>query len=786
MTLTPPSSDVAFGPLLRTLRERAGFTQEELAEKAGLSAYAVSALERGRRQRPYPHTVRSLAEALGASAEERAGLLAALPRRTDAAVPSQLAESPDPKPTDDERPTLSVSALAPATRLIGREAEIAEVARLLTDRTTRLVTLTGAGGVGKTRLAAAAADRAAAAFPDGVTLLALAPLSDAADVLPMLARAVQCPVTSGPDLVDRLAEHLAPLRALVVLDNLEHLLDVAEHVGVLVARCAGLSVLVTSRASLRVRGEVELAVHPLPLPDGDDASVVRDAPAVEVFAERARAVSPGFTVTAANASAVAAICRQLAGIPLALELAASRMRFLDAQSLLARLDDAMSRAGGRDLPPRQRTMAATFDWSYDLLAPDEQQLLRVLSVFHGGATLDAIEAVAGGEDVLPLLEALVEHSLVVVTSDEEGTPRFGMLAPIAQSAAARMTADEARAVRDAHAAWCLAFAERAGPEYLAAHQVTWLDRVAREDANLAAAFAWVLETGDGNTAGRIGWALWLDWWMRGRLTEGERYMLAALSLDLDPGVRVHATLTAACMAFAQGNLDAADERWRAGVELANALNDVIARGQTTAGVGLVALARGDIAEAERCFMQSSRDLDRPGVYAEWLHSLVQTWLGTVHMLRGDLAGARQHAELGLASARARGDRLTAYIALFNLSQVALLEGAHDVARQHLYEGIRLTQETRDLANLSYFLDALAVIESESGDPTRVPVLVGAAEAAREAVGSAVYGYYRPDMERHARAVASAREHVGADTFDDALDTGRSLTPEESITYALTD
>ena len=790
----PPSSSETgtFGARLRTLREAAGLTQEELAERAGLTSYAVSALERGRRQRPYPHTVRCLADALGAGNEERAMLLSSVPRR---AVPAQ-ASGPGPDAVGSPSPVAAVPAPRRAalpmatTRMLGRENEIAALRTLLLEQDRRLVTLTGTGGVGKTRLATSVAAEVASHFPDGVAVVSLAPLADASSVLPAIALAVGSAAVEGPEGDRLLTEHLHPLRYLLVLDNLEHLLAAAEEVADLVAQCPRLVVLVTSRAPLRVRDETEFAVQPLAVPSEavQDPADVAACPAVAMFVERARAVSPAFEVVPDNALAVAALCRRLAGIPLALELAAARIRFLNPQALLSRLDEAMARAGGPDLPARQRTLRATFDWSYDLLAPAEQRLLRLLSVFAGGCTLDAVEAVSAATDetepVLSSLEVLVEHSLVVVTTDPDGSPRFGLLEPVAQYARSRQSDAEQARLRAAHAACYLGLAELAAPEYLGADQVAWLDRSERDDANLTAAITFAVRTGDGDTAGRLCWALWLFWWLRGRVLLGRRLAEEALTLEQEPQVRASTTLTAACMAFALGDLESADVRWRRAEQMALAGDDPYITAGGTAGVGLVALAQGDLGLAQEQFLRSLPYADGQGVYGDWLQSLVHVWLGTVHMVQGDLDSAVADVRRGLQSARRRGDRLTAYVALFNLSQVAHAQGDHETAQQHLHEGIRLTQETGDLANLVYLLEALAIVEAATGEPHRVAVLIGAAEAVREIAGTQVYGYYKPDEALLAASAEQARALLGEDVYGDTVDAGRTLTPDEAVRYAL--
>jgi predicted ATPase len=679
----------------------------------------------------------------------------------------------------------------PVTRLLGRDRELTALRELVLSGEQRLITLTGTGGVGKTRLAGELAHSLADVFADGAAVVSLAPLSDPGAVLPAVARAVGCAVGEGPEAEQQLADHLAPLRLLLVLDNLEHLLAAAQQIAALVSRCPRTVVLVTSRAPLRVRGEAEFPVQPLAVPQagGDDPTALASCPAVEVFVDRARAVSPGFSVTADNAGPVADLCRRLAGIPLALELAAARLRFLNPQALLARLDEAMARAGGPDLPARQRTLQATFDWSYDLLDGQEQALLRLLSVFAGGCGLEAVEelcAVLGRrEPVLPLLEVLVEHSLVVVGTDSEGAPRFSLLEPVAQYARSRQDPAEARATRAAHAAVQLARAERAAPEYLAADQVVWFDRAEREDADCVAAITWSLDTGDAETAGRLGWALWLFWWSRGRVLTGRRLMERALQGEQSARVRWQTRNTAAAMAFALGDVPGAGEHWRAARELARSLDDPLALSQSTAGVALVLLASDDLDGAEEQLRASLPGLHLDDAHADWLASLVHVWLGTVLVLRGELDGAAASVQSGLAAARRRGDRLTAYIALYNLSLIALARGELEVAREHLHEGVRLTQETGDLANLGYLLESLAVVEGARGEQHRTAVLLGAAEAVREAAGAWVYGYYKPDASLREAAAATALAALGDDVYGDTVDAGRGLTPDEAVTYVLT-
>jgi len=769
-------AEQGLGSLLRALREAAGLSQEELAERAGLSSHAVSALERGTRTRPYPHTLRSLADALEADDADRAALIAAVPaRRRTASGPGDTAVS-----------TRAQDLPEPATALVGRDVEVARVSALL--RGSRLVTLTGTGGVGKTRLALAAAKAVGARFADGARLVELAPLLDPAAVLPAIADAIEAGPVVDDDHVRAIADRLRDRQLLLVLDNFEHLLAAAPDVAAVISSVPGLTVLATSRAPLRVRGEAEVTVEPLGLP-GKDGEDIDEAASVRLLLERARAVSPDWGSDPDDAAAVAAICVRLAGVPLALELAAARARLLDPVSLLDRLDDAVE-AGARDLPERQRTMRATLDWSYGLLDAEEQALLRLLSVFVGGFRLDDLEAVAAAQrswsvDPLALLAGLSEHSLVTVDPGAGASRRFRLLEPVGQYARDRLyDAGEAPAAYSVHLDHYLALAELAAPHYQDGEQVEWLARIDAEHPNLSAAAERGLAAGEATRVARLAWALWMYWWLRGHHAQGRRLAEAALGHDLPGEIRPRAELAAATMSFAMDDIPASRAWWLLAREHAGEGGDLVAQANSTAGVGLSDLAVGDLAAARSCFDQAAPLAEEAGPAGDWTAGLTHVWTGTVALLSGDPDAAAAHIELGLASGTRRGDRLTMYVARYNLSQVELARGDHAAARAHLDAGMRLSLKTGDHANLAYFLDAMAVLEAAEGIHARVPLLHGAAQGIREVVGARGYGFYRPDPEAGSAAEAEARAHLGADRYDDALDVGRGLAPEEAVALAL--
>ena len=766
----------AFGSLLRALREGAGLSQEELAVRAGLSSHAVSALERGARTRPYPHTIRSLADALDAGDADRAALIAAVPaRRRTSSGPGDAAASPRTKDLPE-----------PATALLGRDAEAARVSELL--RSSRMVTLTGTGGVGKTRLALAVAKEVRARFADGVCWVELAPLLDPDAVLPAVADAIDAgPVVDG-DHASAIADRLRDRQLLLVLDNFEHVLAAAPDVAGVIQSAPGLSVLATSRAPLRVRGEAEFAVDPLGLP-GQEEKPGEQPASVRLLLERARAVSPGWGDAEGDRASVEATCVRLAGVPLALELAAARARLLDPATLLDRLDDAVE-AGARDLPERQRTMRATLDWSYGLLAPDEQALLRLLSVFVGGFRIDDLESVAASHegwstDPLALLANLSEHSLVTADPGAGPSRRFRLLEPVGQYARDRLLEEgEEKTAYAAHLDHYLSLSERAAPHYQDGEQVEWLARIDAEHPNLTAAAERGLAAGQTTLVARLSWALWMYWWLRGHHAHGRRLAEATLAHDLPDDVRPRAELAAATMSFAMDDIPASRRWWLQAEEHALVGSDLLAQANSTAGVGLAALAMGDLAAARECFDRAAPLAERAGPPGDWTAGLTHVWTGTVALLSGDLDGAAAHIERGLDSANRRGDRLTMYVARFNLSQVELARGNHAEARHHLDAGMRLSLKTGDHANLAYFLDAMAVLEAAEGTHSRVPLLHGAAQGIREVVGARGYGFYRPDPEAAAAAESEAQAHLGADRYDDALDVGRGLRPEEAVSLAL--
>ncbi|HEY8598131.1 MAG TPA: helix-turn-helix domain-containing protein [Thermomicrobiales bacterium] len=671
----------SFGEQLRRLRESAGLTQEELAERAGLTGKGIGALERGVRRHPYPHTVRALADALELSADERAALVALLPRRGSPGADPSPAPSGPPSPTARPLPPLPVQP----TGLIGRERERDAARRLLETDAVRLLTFTGPGGVGKTRLAVQLATDAHGRFSRGVAFVDLAPLRDPALVLAQIGRAVGVGETSERSVPEDMARLLAGHSILLLLDNMEHLLGAATDIGELLERVPGVTILATSREPLRLRWEHEFPLLPLPVPErgrGADSAALSTVPAVALFVRYAQATLPNFVLSAANATVVAELCRRLDGLPLALELAAAWVRLLPLPTLLARLDRSLALlAGGpRDLPARQQTLRGTLDWSHDLLDPAEQILFRRLAPFVSGWTLQAAESVVVGQELpqdtlLGHLSGLVERSLVQTIAAGEVT-RYRFLETVRQYAQERLAASgEAPALRARHAAWCLALAEEAEAGLTGPQQAVWLTRLEQEHDNLRAALGWSFAEGDPAIGLRIGVALGRFWQYHAHVKEGSEWLLRGLATpDLAP----------------------------------------ILRAKALAVAGWLMRVSDDLAAATALLEESlllQRDLADPDLLSDTLDTL-----GDAAYFSGDHARARAIHEESLALRRGLGDRWGVAMSLNSLGWVTLAQGEHDRAATLLDEALALTRDLDDRRGMAMILGSQGLVALDRADP----------------------------------------------------------------------
>ena len=746
-------------------------------------------------------------------------------------------------PTEDERAErtragdsapISRSSPVPASPLIGRKAEVEAVAALLGGE-ARVVTITGPGGTGKTRLAIAVADRVEGAFPDGVAFVSLAAVAEASDVLPALARALDVPEAEGRALADGLATRLGDRRVLLVLDNVEHVVEAAPDLAAVLARCPALRVLATSRAPLKIGAEAEYPLHPLALPDAalppDDLAHV---PSVALFVARAQKARPDFVLTAETAGAVAAICRRLDGLPLALELAAARVRVLDPQALLDRLARSLDvlTTGDRDLPERQRTLRATIAWSHDLLTEPEQQLFRRLAVFAGGWTQDAAEAVGYDGDASRALDevsSLVEKGLV----QPAGVPgRFDLLQTIRAFAGERLDASgEAEAIRARHAAYYLIVAEEVRVGVAGPRQLEAMARADVEAANHRAVLAHDRQRaalGDAEAAEsglRLCGSFWLYWHIRGLHVSALEWSDAFLNAPASPAAslgRCRALASAGLAATTLGDFarGVADCLTGAGIarDLGSAQDE--ARNWFMAGFG--ALSSGDL-DAARTYLDRSLGLHRTGgLDWAWGEAIVHTVLGIVDAATGDPESARSRFDHALAVQTEIGDYEGAGITYGGLGMLAVVAGDHEAALDHYDDAFRAfatvgdrPEEARVLDALawsslalnrtddarSYFLQSfqaynevasvrgqglallgLAATEAADGHDERALALEAAAEVFSEQAGIVnVYpsGSEAPDV------LERARVRVAPDERERLAAGGRRLSVAEAVQLALT-
>jgi serine/threonine-protein kinase PknK len=720
----------------------------------------------------------------------------------------------------------------PLTPLVGRADELAAAQEVLSRDHVRLLTLTGPGGTGKTRVAIELARSLEKAFPGGVSFVDLTAINEPALVIPRIADVLGVEGAGAGDssMFEALKARLLEMPPLLVLDNFEHVIAAAPVAAELLTAVSRLKILVTSRAPLRVRGEHEYPVPPLALPDRErlgDADSVAEAPAVALFVAVAQATDPTFALTDENAPSVAAICARLDGLPLAIELASARVKLLPPAALEARLDESLQLLSGsaRDLPSRHQTIRATLDWSYELLDRAEQVVFARLGVFSGGWTRDAAAVICatGALDATSVddaLVSLVDNSLVGRRAGGDGELRFDMLQTVHEYAVFRLieSGDLADA-RARHLAWYRDLAEEAEPQLVGPHQAAWVGRLEAEAANLRAALSWSLESGDVESGLRIAGALVRFWSVRGHMTEGRLWLEQALARSgVDSAVRGKAVYAAGYAALGQGDYPDATKRFeeslaichelgdtsgiarslaqlgwleaaRGELELATALSDeslLLARqanDKATSSAALANLAetafvRSDYARATQLFEESlnlRRELqDRRNIANGLLN------LGRTELRRGETERAIPLLEEGLELARELGDTWSISVALGNLAEAALRRNDLSHARSLLAEALAAAQTRGDKRIAAELLQRTAALSAADGDIARATRLRGAAEALRTSTGAPA----SPAEEAIEEAwLGSARALLGND-FEALSESGRGLELDEAIALAL--
>ncbi len=719
---------------------------------------------------------------------------------------------------------------APLTSFVGREQEVAEVGRLLA--TTRLLTLIGTGGCGKTRLALEVARGSVAAYADGVWLVELAGLSDPGLVPRTVAGALG--VREDPDrpLIDVLTDALRSRRMLLVLDNCEHLLDACAHLAeTLLSSCPDLRVLATSRESLGAGGELHRRVPSLSVPSETSPPPVErltEYGSVRLFVERARFRQPALELTRGNAPAVLDICRRLEGIPLAIELAAARASALPPEQIAARLGNSLGllTGGGRLTAPRHKTLRGVFDWSYELLGEAERGLFARLSVFAGGWDLSAAEAVgAVGEreraEILDLLSHLVDKSLVLAEPGGSGTVRYRLLEPVRQYAREKLEErGEADDTSLRHATFFLALAEQAEPELTGHQQTEWLQRLETEHDNLRAALSWTLEHNEPELAARLAGALWRFWYTRGHVTEGRRWLERALS---DPeavwvSARAKALRGAGVLAYAQADGEQAVSSLEESVTVYREIEDKQGLAGALGNLGVVVTVRGDY-ERARALHEESLVLSR-GIGSRGGIALSVSNLGEVAYYQGDYEAAKAYWEEALHLGReARNlsfgvtlnnlggvvtilgdyERAAAVyeeaVALFrelgakyglapslqNLARLRLWRRDYEQAATLLRESIGIARETGDQATTAYCLERFAELAAAEERFDRAARLFGAADALREASGLPLS---TADVASLEPVLDAARAQLDESTWERVWTAGRDMPLEQAIEYAL--
>ena len=722
------------------------------------------------------------------------------------------------------------------TAFVGRNKELAAAAKLLLRDDVRLMTITGPGGIGKTRLGLKAAEEVATHFAGGVHFVNLAALTDPGLVLSVIAQTLGVRETGGQAPLQSLQEHFrntshAPM--LLLLDNFEHLMGAAPLVAELLAVGPGLKIVVTSQAALHVYGEHEFPVTPLALPDSRSLpplETLSNYSAIALFVQRAAAVKPGFQVTPENAEAVVEICARLDGLPLAIELAAARVKLLPPSAMRTRIESRLQllTGGARDLPARQQTLRGAIDWSYDLLSPPEQKLLRRLSVFVGGCTLEAIEAVCDtkgdlGLDLLDGMASIVDKSLAQQIEPAGGESRFVLLETIREYGLEKLAeSGEEAQTRRAHAAYCLVLAEELAAENTGVEGTDWLDAFERENNNFRAALEWLTETGNAEWGLRLGTALHRFWERREMLAEGRDRLGKILKLEQAAAatpMRARALFAAGVLALEQSEHAAAEAFLQESLAISRELGDKRGVAVSLNAMASEARNRGDMANAWRLFEESlevfrelgdpfgiagtlnnlagvvkeQRDYPRAQMLYQESQSIFQglgdrssiAWSlsgqGDVARDLGDIGAARSLYERSLATFREIGDPWGVAAALADLGDLERGQGEHDAARALYAESLKTCQATKNQRGIARLLECFARSAAAQARPEHALRLAGAAAALRQSLGAPLTS---AEQARFERDIEPARQALTQTAGTTAWMEGWEMPVEKAVEQAL--
>lgn len=711
-----------------------------------------------------------------------------------------------------------------STPLVGREREVDEVCGRLLQEEIHLLTLTGPGGTGKTRIALQAAADLLEEFEDGVFFVYLATVTDSDLFFNEIAGALALQESGVVSLKDALEEYLGRRELLLVLDNFEQVLSAAPLVGELLNAAPRLKVLATSRIPLGIYGEHEYAVPPLSVPDPrrlPDLGTLSQYEAVRLFIERAQAAKAGFEITNDNAPSIAEICARLDGLPLAIELAAARIKLLPPKAILTRLTNRLKllTGGAKNLPARQRTLRGAIEWSHDLLDEGERTLFARLAVFSGGRTLEAIEAVCDAEGDLPVdaldgVASLLDKSLLTRVEGPEDEPRFVMLETIHEFAREKLQeSGEAEEIGRAHAQYFLALVEEAEPELYGPDQVSWMDRVEAEHDNFRAALSWTLEEGDAESALRIGGVLWRFWTVRGHLSEGRRWLSEGLSRaeGVSIGVRARGLLALGDMAKRQSDYAEGQKNLEASLALYREIGERQGAVLPLVLLGWIAMEQGDLDRAEELLEESLALSRQAGT--DWDVAYVLNGLFTLESYRGNQACAVELLEESLSTSRKAGDLRGSCVATSNLGFTAIQAGDYERAEALLHEAQEVAQQIRNadmVTQCDLMLGFLALARNDLDRAQALCVkvmrelrewsyvqgidfaldILGGVAAARIWGGAAGYREvsgipWLPDeremIEPH---IEAARARLDQATWQEEWEKGRSMSLDQTMGYAL--